>query len=699
VNRLLVIAVCAAIVVAAASPANAYWGAAGSGSGSGLGATMPAGNAPSATASDQGVTVAWPQSTFQGALLGGYPGGGYTVTRYAEGGASAGAAACSPTVGGAAATLQCPDTAAPYGRWQYTVTPVLNSFTGDESARSATVAVAPPAPKLTAVVAQNPAARQAVGDVQVSWAAVPGADGYNLYRRTGSGAYDFSRPLNGATPLPASATYTDPGSGLSAGTTYSYVVRAVGGSPAVESDSSAEGSATVIARPAAPVGVAAAPRAAARLDVSWSTVAGVAGYNVYRRASTGAYDLSAPLNGSTPVSATTYSDTTAKDGTSYVYAVRSVIAGAGGAPVESASSADSTPVAADGISPSPVTLADPGSPLRGTVSLAGSAADSGSGVASLRFQYTRAGGSTWTDGCTAITAPYSCGLATTALADGLYDLRVVATDAAGNATTSTAVSGRRIDNTGPSVTMGDPDAFLRATVTLTASGSDAGSGLASLRIQRAPTGSGTWTDVCTAATSPASCALNTITLADGGYDLRAIGTDAVGNTTTSGLVVNRVVDNTAPAGVDVQTTNTALGVPGKPEKGDVLTFTFSEPMLPASILAGWTGAATPVVVRFTNGNPDVITVFDSTNTTQLALGTVTSGKKYVTANTTFTASSMVVSGNTIAVTLGTASGATAIANGTSTLQWTTSTAATDRAGNPLRAATVLETGSLADLDF
>ena len=86
------------------------------------------------------------------------------------------------------------------------------------------------------------------------------------------------------------------------------------------------------------------------------------------------------------------------------------------------------------------------------------------------------------------------------------------------------------------------------------------------------------------------------------------------------MVANRVVDNTAPTAVDVQTTNAAGGTAGKPEAGDVLTYMFSEPMKPASILAGWTGAATAVVVRFTNGNPDVITVFDATNATQLALG-------------------------------------------------------------------------------
>jgi hypothetical protein len=88
-------------------------------------------------------------------------------------------------------------------------------------------------------------------------------------------------------------------------------------------------------------------------------------------------------------------------------------------------------------------------------------------------------------------------------------------------------------------------------VTLSATAADGGSGLASVRIQRATTGSGVWTDVCTGTSSPTNCTWSTTALADGGYDLRAIATDAAGNTTTSTTVANRVVDNTAPTGVDI----------------------------------------------------------------------------------------------------------------------------------------------------
>jgi hypothetical protein len=291
-----------------------------------------------------------------------------------------------------------------------------------------------------------------------------------------------------------------------------------------------------------------------------------------------------------------------------------------------------------------------------------------------------------------------CSFDTTTVADGLYDVRALATDVAGNITASAMVGNRRIDNTGPTATMGDPGGSVRGAVTLTAVATDSGAGVASVAIQRAPTGTTTWSTVCSDTTSPYACSLTTTTLTDGGYDLRAVATDVAGNTTTSATVANRVVDNTAPTGVDIQTSNVAGGTAGKPETGDLFTFTFSEPMAPASVFAGWSGALTPVVVRFTNGNPDVISVYDSTNTTPLALGSVASGKKYVTGDTAFTGSSALLSGSTIVVTLGVPNGSTGKANGTTTLQWTVSTAATDRAGNPLTAGSIAETG-VADFDF
>jgi Bacterial Ig domain/Bacterial Ig-like domain len=687
----------ATIALLGVEPAAAHWTAGGAGSGQATVDALPTGNQPTASAIARTVTVSWAQSTFAGLPLGMYALGGYSVLRYPVGAGPAvmPGAGCATTISGVGATLTCAESNVPPGAWQYMVTPLLGTWTGAASPKSAAVFVAPDAPMLNAVTAQNPATGQSTGAIAVSWSAVADAGGYNVYRRPNSGGYDYSSPLNGITPVTSTA-YTDPGSGLTPGTTYDYVVRAV--TSGAESASSGELSTTAITRLVPPASTTAAPAPAGHINVAWALVGGASGYNVYRRLSTGSYDYLAPLNGATPVSAASFDDATATNGTTYRYVVRSVVAGAGGAALESLTdSPESAATRSDATLPTAVTIADPGSPLRGTVSLSGTASDSGSGIASLQLQYAPAGTSTWATGCTATSSPYTCSFDTTVLADGLYDLRSVASDVAGNTTTSTTVPSRRIDNTAPAVTLGDPGAFIRATITLTATPSDSGSGVASVAIQRAPTGTTTWTTVCTAAATPYSCTLNTAGLADGGYDLQAVATDVAGNTTTS-VVVNRVVDNTAPSGADVQTTNVSGGAAGRPETGDTLTFTFSEPMNPASILAGWTGTATSAVVRFTNGNPDVVTVFDSANATQLALGSVKSGKKYVTGSMVFTGSSLLMSGSTIAVTLGAPSGSTATANGTTSLQWTTSTAATDRAGNAMTAATVLETG-VSDLDF
>lgn len=191
-------------------------------------------------------------------------------------------------------------------------------------------------------------------------------------------------------------------------------------------------------------------------------------------------------------------------------------------------------------------------------------------------------------------------------------------------------------------------------------------------------------------------------LAPGGLTYSVTTADVAGNTqTTSGLGVT--VDNTAPAATDVQTANVGSLV-ATAQLSDTITFTTGEPLDPESILAGWTGASANVVVRINNvGGSDTLQVFNSTNTTQLNLGTVTLGSTaYVTANRTFgltgTPSTMVRSGNTITVTLGTASGAVTTAPANGTMSWAPSTAAYDRAGNAMSATAATETGA-ADREF
>lgn len=181
-------------------------------------------------------------------------------------------------------------------------------------------------------------------------------------------------------------------------------------------------------------------------------------------------------------------------------------------------------------------------------------------------------------------------------------------------------------------------------------------------------------------------------------------TDAAANSQTQpGFGVT--VDNTAPTGSDVQTANTSGGTVGRPELGDTLKYTHSEQMEPDSLLPGWAGPSTNIVVRIINaGNNDTATVFDATNTTQVRLGSVALNGNYVANDRTFgasgTASTMVQAGSVITVTLGTASGGARTEGIANPVVWTTSppAGATDAASNALTAGNINETG-LADVEF
>jgi hypothetical protein len=189
-------------------------------------------------------------------------------------------------------------------------------------------------------------------------------------------------------------------------------------------------------------------------------------------------------------------------------------------------------------------------------------------------------------------------------------------------------------------------------------------------------------------TANASLAANTYT-----YSITATDSGGRSATTNSWSVV---VDNTVPSASDIQAVNKTGGIAGRAETGDTITYTFSEPIDPNSILAGWTGTSTNVVLRLNDGGVgnDTVTIFNAANSSQLPLGSVSLARTDYTAlatNITFgatgTASTMVVSGNAITITLGTQSAAATTAGGNSTMVWTPSVTATDRAGNACSTAT------------
>src|SRR5439155_19082381 len=84
-------------------------------------------------------------------------------------------------------------------------------------------------------------------------------------------------------------------------------------------------------------------------------------------------------------------------------------------------------VSVDNVTPTP-TLADPGQYLNGIVALS---ASSDPDTVQVDFERRPAGGGSWVTIASDTTTPWGTSLDTTALSDGLYDFRVVATDQTG----------------------------------------------------------------------------------------------------------------------------------------------------------------------------------------------------------------------------------------------------------------------------
>ena len=186
-------------------------------------------------------------------------------------------------------------------------------------------------------------------------------------------------------------------------------------------------------------------------------------------------------------------------------------------------------------------------------------------------------------------------------------------------------------------------------------------------------------------------------------------TDNASNAATlSGLSVT--VDNSAPSAADVQTANTGGGTVGRAQLGDTLTLRFSEPIDPATVLSGWGGGSTNVVVRMTNGGllglgTDDVEIRNAADSAALPLGRIDLGRSdYITGllggeTVSFgaggTASTMVMDGDEVTITLGSASGSDSVATAaaTGTTSWAPSTTPTDRAGNVSALTAANESGA------
>ena len=131
------------------------------------------------------------------------------------------------------------------------------------------------------------------------------------------------------------------------------------------------------------------------------------------------------------------------------------------------------------------------------VTLSATAADNngGSGLASVQFQYSNNGGTSWQyAGSAQSNGPFSFTFSS-GLADGTYEARAIASDKAGNSTTSAVIS-FTVDTTAPTVAITSPtngSTLNNNAPTLTATAADTGgSGLASVQFQESSNGGTTW---------------------------------------------------------------------------------------------------------------------------------------------------------------------------------------------------------------
>jgi hypothetical protein len=155
--------------------------------------------------------------------------------------------------------------------------------------------------------------------------------------------------------------------------------------------------------------------------------------------------------------------------------------------------------------------------------------------------------------------------------------------------------------------------------------------------------------------------------------------------TQTGFTVT--VDNTIPVPVSWTAVNKVGGIAGRAEQGDIVTYTWNEPIDPESLIAGWNGGS-PITVtaRISNGGGNArFRLRNAAGVTTLPFGTVYLQRNYVNATTLFPNSTITMLGNTVTVILGAPNvpGNINTVTVATTPTWTPSTAAYDAAGNPM----------------
>ncbi len=145
--------------------------------------------------------------------------------------------------------------------------------------------------------------------------------------------------------------------------------------------------------------------------------------------------------------------------------------------------------------------------------------------------------------------------------------------------------------------------------------------------------------------------------ADGSYEIWTRATDNLGNVSAPSTRTFSI-DRTGPSAAGIAAINNGTIV-RRIETGDQLVLTYSEAIAPGSLIAGWDGTGSQnITIRQANNTNDLLTFYNSANTTRLPLGSVqTKRTDYVTAavvwGATGTRSTITMSGSTLTLTFGT----------------------------------------------
>ncbi|OUO78353.1 hypothetical protein B5F53_10475 [Blautia sp. An249] len=208
-------------------------------------------------------------------------------------------------IGDTTATSYTDTNAVPGQYYYYTVKAYVGSALSSSYKSSVKICTTIGTPTLTGLT------KTANSGLKLSWNKVAGASGYYVYRKVPGGSWT---KLKGQT----AATYTD--TSVQVGTTYAYTVRAavnMGGKQYLSgyNKTGLSGSPDL----ATPKLTSLAKTGSNTLRLTWEKVPQASGYYVYRKVPGGSWTK---LKGQT---ATTYTDTTVKAGTTYTYTVRAAL--------------------------------------------------------------------------------------------------------------------------------------------------------------------------------------------------------------------------------------------------------------------------------------------------------------------------------------------------------------------------------------